>query len=244
MPVHDWTRVEAGIFHAFPHVWMTEIARLLNRELLPDEYYALPEQRAMGFGPDGLTLQAEPPEAVERPSSSGNVMLAPPTLQPTAETDFAFYRRKQKFIVVRHTSGDRIVAVIEILSPGNKAARHPLRSFLTKAAELLERQVHMLILDLLPPGAFDPQGIHAELWQEIAGESYELPSDKPLTCAAYESGPSLRAYVQNLTVGDPLPEMPLFLEPEQAISIPLERAYTLALEALPRRWVTVLEATD
>jgi hypothetical protein len=28
MPMHDWTRVEAGIFHAFHHSWIDEIARL------------------------------------------------------------------------------------------------------------------------------------------------------------------------------------------------------------------------
>lgn len=30
MPVHDWTRVEAGIFHHFHHFWISEIARTLN----------------------------------------------------------------------------------------------------------------------------------------------------------------------------------------------------------------------
>ena len=30
MPIHDWTRVDAGIFHAFHHDWITEIARALN----------------------------------------------------------------------------------------------------------------------------------------------------------------------------------------------------------------------
>jgi hypothetical protein len=48
MPIHDWTRVEAGIFHAFHHFWITEIARALNRGLLPADYYALPEQFAGG----------------------------------------------------------------------------------------------------------------------------------------------------------------------------------------------------
>jgi len=32
MPIHDWTRVEAGIFHLFHHAWITEIARALNLE--------------------------------------------------------------------------------------------------------------------------------------------------------------------------------------------------------------------
>jgi len=41
MPVHDWTRVDASIFHHFRHDWITEIARALNRGLLPPSYYAL-----------------------------------------------------------------------------------------------------------------------------------------------------------------------------------------------------------
>jgi hypothetical protein len=57
MPIHDWTRVDAGIFHAFHHDWITEIARALNRGLLPASYYALPEQLAGGLGPDILTLR-------------------------------------------------------------------------------------------------------------------------------------------------------------------------------------------
>ena len=30
MPMHDWTRVLAGIFHHFHHEWISEIARSLN----------------------------------------------------------------------------------------------------------------------------------------------------------------------------------------------------------------------
>jgi hypothetical protein len=49
MPVHDWTRVDAGIFHHFHHDWITEIARALNRGILPPDYYALAEQHAAGL---------------------------------------------------------------------------------------------------------------------------------------------------------------------------------------------------
>src|SRR3954447_8617745 len=42
MPIHDWTRVDAGIFHAFHHGWIEELSRRLNRGLLPEDYYALP----------------------------------------------------------------------------------------------------------------------------------------------------------------------------------------------------------
>jgi hypothetical protein len=52
MPMHNWTRVEAGIYHAFHHEWVSEIKRVLNRGLLPSDYYALAEQVASRFGPD------------------------------------------------------------------------------------------------------------------------------------------------------------------------------------------------
>jgi hypothetical protein len=243
MPIHDWTQVEAGIFHAFHHDWITEIARALNRSVLPPDHYALPEQHAVGFGPDVLTLQqiGGGAETTDAGSQEGGVMLAPPKLQPIAETDMAFYRRKQKTVTVRHVSGDRIVAIIEIVSPGNKAARNPLRAFVAKAAELLDQQIHLLIVDLLPPGRRDPDGIHGEIWQEIAGEEYAAPTDKPFTLASYESGLSVRAYVVHASVGESLTDMPLFLEPEQAVQVPLEATYMAAFNETPLRWRRVLE---
>jgi hypothetical protein len=163
-------------------------------------------------------------------------------LQPTAETDLAFYRRKQDAVAVRHVSGDRIVAMVEVVSPGNKAARNATRAFVQKVAELLEKGVHLLILDLHPPGKRDPDGIHGEIWQEIAGEEYTLPADRPVTLAAYENANSVRAYVVQVAVGDALTDMPLFLEPGKVVEVPLEATYSAAFAEVPRRWRRVLEA--
>src|SRR5437868_14034534 len=104
MAVHDWTRVEAGIFHDFHHAWIEEIKRALNAGRLPDDYYALAEQHAAGFGPD--------------------VLLAPPTVRLVGETAMDYYRLEQSTVAVRHVSGDRIVAMVEVVSPGNKASCH------------------------------------------------------------------------------------------------------------------------
>ncbi len=59
MPIHDWTRVPAGIFYAFHYRWISAISDPLNAGLLPDDPYALPEQQAAGLGPDVLTLQTQ-----------------------------------------------------------------------------------------------------------------------------------------------------------------------------------------
>jgi hypothetical protein len=247
MPIHDWTRVEAGIFHHFHHGWITEIAHVLNRDVLPENYYALAEQFAAGFGPDVLTLQGMGDSGADEaagpsPPSTRGVLLTAPQLPPIAETDLEFYRRKQKIIAVRHVSGDRIVAMIEIVSPGNKAARNPLRAFVQKTAQLLDAGIHLLIIDLLSPGRRDPDGIHGEIWQEFAGQEYSAPSDKSLTLAAYEAGDLVRAYVVHAAVGDVLADMPLFLEPGLTVTVPLEATYNAAFAEVPRRWRRVLEA--
>ena len=56
MPIHDWTRVDAGIFHHFHQRWIGSITDVLNQRLLPRDYYALAEQHGARFEPDVLTL--------------------------------------------------------------------------------------------------------------------------------------------------------------------------------------------
>lgn len=248
MPIHDWSRVEAGIFHHFHHSWIEEIQRALNNGLLPDDYYAMQEQHAAGYGPDVLTLQesrngdGDSGPLLPPLPTGGEVLLAPPKVRLVGETDMEFYRRKQNVVAVRHVSGDRIVAMIEVVSPGNKNTRHALRSFVEKTAELLDRGIHLLILDLQPPGRRDPQGIYAVIWEEMTGQEYVAPPDKPLTLAAYECDLALRTYVEAVAVGDVLSDMPLFLKPGAHVPVPLEATYKAAFAAFPRRWRAVLEA--
>jgi hypothetical protein len=155
-----------------------------------------------------------------------------------------FYRRKQTTVAVRHVSGDRVVAMVEILSPGNKSTVGALRSFVEKAAELLDHRVHLLIIDVLPPGPRDPQGVHGALWEYFAGQTYSPPPGKPLTLAAYETALTTKAYVRPMAVGDVLGEMPLFLEPNACVDAPLEATYHTAFNGMPHRWRRVLEAAN
>ena len=46
MPIHDWSLVFDGAFHAFHHAWIAELQKALNSGVLPPEYYALAEQVA------------------------------------------------------------------------------------------------------------------------------------------------------------------------------------------------------
>jgi hypothetical protein len=248
MPMHDWTCVPAGIFHAFHHEWISTISHALNSGLLPAEYYALPEQQAAGFGPDVLTLQAPPQQdsddAGKSTGGTATMLDVRPQTRFVAETEVEFYRRKKSSVAVRHVSGDRIIAMVEIVSPGNKSSRSAFRAFLDKASELLERRIHLLIVDPFPPGERDPQGVHAAIWEEVENRPFVLPDDKPLTLVAYECESITRAFIEPVAVGDPLPDMPLFLEPNGCVKVPLEMTYQTAFAELPRRWRRVLEAAN
>jgi hypothetical protein len=238
--MHDWTRVEAGIFHAFHHEWISEIGRALNRGLLPSDYYALPEQQAAGFGPDVLTLQDR--HAVRADDGGqGIATQARPKAKITVETPAEFYRRKKSSIVVRHISGDRIVAMVEIVSPGNKSSAHAVKAFVDKACELLHRKIHLLLIDPFPPGKRDPQGLHAAIWERVEDEVVGTTPEQPLTLVSYECDLTTRGYIEPIAVGDELPDMPLFLDPDVFVEVPLETTYMAAWEAVPVRWRQVID---
>lgn len=148
----------------------------------------------------------------------------------SVETDV--YVRKANRIVIKHRHG-RVVAVLEIVSPGNKSSAHALRSFAEKAYGLIQEGIHLLVVDLFPPSPRDPQGIHKAIWDEFIDEPFELPSDKPLTVAAYFSGELKTAYVEPVAVGDALPELPIFLDDGIYVPAPLEATYNAAWAACP-----------
>jgi hypothetical protein len=247
MPIHDWTRVTAGTWHDFHHAWIAEIRNALNDGLLPPDHYAQAEQIAGPLGPDVLTLQADDfPQVNGTPAGSEGggvaVLTAPPPARVTASAEMDDYVLKRRTIVVRHSSDDRIVALLEIVSPGNKSSRHGLKAFVEKAVEALYRGFHLLVIDLFPPGPRDPQGIHGAVWAEVSDEAFSLPAGEPLTLAAYSAGPVKRAFVEPTAVGRPLIDRPLFLEPDGYINVPLEPTYLAAYRGVPRKWKAVLEA--
>jgi hypothetical protein len=174
-------------------------------------------------------------------SSGNNLLTVPPNVRVIARSNRGFGRRYKNMIAVRRRSDDRTVAVIEVISPGNKASKSGFEALVDKVYTLLERKIHLMILDLFPPTNRDPQGLHAYFWDDIAGEQFTPPADKPLALISYESGLTTTAYVEPLAVGDPLKNMPLFLEPGGHVLVPLEQTYQAAFAATPRRWRRVLE---
>ena len=206
MPIHDWSRVNANLFHHFHQSWTVNIANSLNSGLLPKRYSALIERHSATLGVGVQEILA----------ALGNR------------------------IAIRHPLG-RVICVIEIVSPGNKGSRAALRSFVEKAVDLLRHGVHLLIVDLFPPSVRDPQGIHKAIWDEFEDQPFELPPDKPLTLAAYVADVPKTAYVEPVGVGDVLPDMPAYLDPDSYVPAPLEATYQAAWASCPEDMREVVE---
>lgn len=200
--------------------------------------YALPQQQAAGFGPDVLTLQDTQGDAGG--GGAATVTQTKPHTTHYAQTTTEFHRRQKSSVVVRHVSGDRIVAMIEIVSPGNKNNASAFKAFVEKACELLEHRIHLLFIDPFPPGRRDPQGIHAAIWSMVEDDSFQLPPERPLTLVAYECSLTTQAYIETIAVGEPLPNMPLFMAPDSHVLLPLEATYRAAWDTVPVRWQRVV----
>jgi hypothetical protein len=246
MPIHDWTRVGPGVFHDFHQTWLPEIKRALNGGVLPDGYYALVEQIVERAQPDVLALEAisEPASAESDGGRRGGAVVAlaerPPRVEFIEHAESERYARSASRIAVHHASGDRVVAFLEIVSPGNKRTQFELNRFLEKLDHALDRGVHLLIVDPHPPGRHDPDGLHAAFWRRRSSESRGVTAARPLGLSAYRADIDPTAYFQPIAVGEPLPDMPLFLTPDLYVDVPLESTYLTGWRGVPARWRDVL----
>src|SRR5262249_48649885 len=83
----------------------------------------LGEQIAGGIGPDIIGLRVQPsngPPASGIPKGATAASVLPPRVRVTARNEPEKYVKKQRTVVIRHVSGDRIVALLEIIPWGNK----------------------------------------------------------------------------------------------------------------------------
>ncbi len=250
MPVHDWSKVDAGIFHHFHQRWITSLSDALNA-LLPGDYYALAEQVAEGPIPDVVTLERQrhldepsPTTSASTPSHTIAVADAPPRTQFVCEGEIAQYAAKTSRVAVYHRSGDEVIGYIEIVSPGNKHSEAAIRKFISKLNTTLQRGCHALVIDVHGPTNRDPRGIHARFWEEyVSDESVPgVTASQPLGMAAYRSDLTPTAYFEPFAVGCKLIDMPTFLTPDHYINTPLDATYGQAYTSVPRRWREVIEA--
>ncbi len=250
MPLHDWSRVESGIFHDFHASWITEIRSALNAGLLPEGYYALAAQHAGDYVADVLALHIPPnperfePIALNAGDLGGGTALldAPPQIsrREKIELDILAIERR---ISIRHLSSHRIVAILEIVSPGNKNSQSHFDQFVHETVDSIQRHINVLLIDLHATGRFDRDGIHATIRNSLAPHAAPIvdpPRHSTLASYCPDLFRSVDMYVENVEPAKPLPDMPIFLNPDRYVNVPLETTYLKAWNGMPAFWRNVV----
>ena len=146
----------------------------------------------------------------------GVAVRARPQTKHTQKSEREYYADKASRVAIHHHRLGRVVAFIEVVSPGNKHDNESFDSFCEQVVDAIRSRIHVQVVDLFPPSRRDPLGIHKANF------------------ASYEADGVNTAYIETLAVGEPLPAMPQFIAPGAHILVPLEESYMQAWTDTPK----------
>jgi hypothetical protein len=230
MPLHDWTdRLSWDGVH---QSWNVELLRWIKPRL-PHGYRAFlgtvpalvvgaPAQHPdvhvrswLPTGPETTPIQAVP-AAAEPASDEPDEQVAVITLDPQ--------------LAVQVTQDERLVAVVELISPRNKDRPDARDAYRNRYLGYLYYGVHLLLVDVhrRPQSWSFADSLAAALAINQPACPAPLAISYRVGDAAATGGRLLAIWRRPLAVDAPLPTVPLALTPDLAIQVSLEPTYMAA----------------
>ena len=217
---------------SFHGAWAEAMATHLNHSLLPERFVA--EARVKLGGQVEIDVGTFAENGMAPTSESGGVAVwAPPKPVATAPLEF---QDPDIFEVqvLSEQEGPRLVAAIELVSPANKDRPANRRMFAVKCASYLHSGISVIIVDVVTERSGN---LHAELLDLL-----RVPLSTPgqgvhdLYATAYRTEPApqglhLETWAHSLTLGGPLPTLPLWLQADLCLPLDLEATYHTACAA-------------
>ena len=215
-------------WHSFHNGWATYIATDLN-EHLPEGYFAQPNVQFgieidiaafQGFTPS-LTTSKERDESRLAPSTASWMPSA-----PTETIPFQIVSDSVEVQIYSSEEGPVLVGAIELVSPANKDRATHRRAFVSKCETYLQQGIGLVIVDIVTNRKAN---LHNELLAHLyTGQSGFLEAE--LYATAYRlvnrsAQPSLDMWNEPLTIGQPLPTMPLWLHSTHCLPLDLNKSY-------------------
>jgi hypothetical protein len=210
----------------FHSAWASSIAACLNRGLLPPRFSAIPNLQLSG-GTIEIDVATIREDGWQGPMDGETAIWSPPRPAGVVTVDFAGLDAFE--VLVHYDDGEvRLVAAIELVSLANKDRPSTRRAFAMKCANYLEQGISVIVVDIVTRR-------HANLHEDLLG-LLDRGSDQVWTTStglyavAYRS---LRAngnreitwWPETLTVGDVLPQMPLWIGLDICVRLDLEKTY-------------------
>lgn len=211
-------------------LWVSNVVKLLNRTLPRGDFRAFANIH-LGHMVEADVAEFQTHREEDTPGGGDGgthtAVLPAPVLTFTPEFPDDFEVRIQTVKGVL-----RLVAVIEFVSPSNKDRDETRQKILRKCAGYIQLGIGLVIVDTVT-------NRHANLHNELvrflgAGRVPTMP-DTPIYVASwrpygYEAVESLDLWPYPLTVGQPIPSVPLPLKNGPEVMLDLESTYLQALE--------------
>jgi hypothetical protein len=240
MPLRDHFRPpldDITSWEGFHGQWPAVIVHWL-RQRLPAGYVAEPRVHSGSqIEIDVATFERDEPLDFARETDRGGVataVWAPSRPSVSVETTWPD-DDEYEVRVFDAKRGRHLVAAIEIVSPANKDRPEHRNRFVAKCAALLRKDVAVSIVDLVTVRNFN---LYADLMTFLgqADPTFGEPSP-PIYAASCrwiekEERATLQTWSHRLTVGQPLPTLPLWLREDLAVPLDLEASYEQACHDL------------
>jgi len=202
----------------------------LNSGILPAEYFAIPLLEVSGQ----VEVDVAAMQENERSDAGGAALAAPPQpaisllLEP-ASTDSI------EIQVLRNFGGPQLRAAIELVSPANKDRPASRRAFATKCANHIRRGVSVVVIDTVTERTANLHAAIMTALERTDPPPWESPTQ--LYAVSYRGvtapdPPRLEAWTHSLTLGAPLPELPLWLGADLWVPLRLEESYAITCGSL------------
>ncbi len=232
MPLRDHFRSPVNDKHSWDSLYAGWPAMFVQQlfDILPSGFVAAPgvhfgknfEIDVSAFEEDG------PAESITNTGDSGVATVAPPAPTLTLEADLSD-RDEFEVQVYDVERGRELVAAIEIVSPSNKDRPEHRRAFVAKVAALLQKEVCVSVVDLV---TIRQHNLYADLLELIDRKDPQLgPTPPNLYAVTIRSRkpPDMRSLLElwyyPMSLGQPLPTLPIWLRPDLSVLLPLETSY-------------------
>jgi len=236
MPLRDHFRPPISILRcgeSFELIWAVEINRQLNRYLLPPNCLTHLRCCLAGRGePDYEDQQqADMPLFLD---ADGVALPLPGVWPPPPQTMTALFPGEVELEIRNNFCEPTPLAAMMFVLESNKDNRARRRAFLARCADLLHRGVGLLVVDVV---ASHPHNLHNELLDFLEyPPGCRFAPDKSLYAASYrptrrQAGDQMDLWLNPLSVGDPMPIVPLPLRTGLMVPIDLETTYKEVLRS-------------
>jgi hypothetical protein len=218
---------ERRIWEGFHGMWAAALVEKLNRDVLGEEFYADMQVHI------GSQLEVDVATFEQSSTASGETATlvqpwAPPATSLVVPTVFPDEIEVQVFST---TTGATLVGAIELVSPGNKDCPEVRRAFAAKCRSYLARGIGVVVVDIVTNRLAN---LHNELMADLGhGPPFTMPARIATYAVAYRparraDGDRIEMWPHPLTLGHPLPELPLALRNAGVVPVHLEETYTEA----------------